>query len=217
MVNPETFKSKGYAFIEFSNYKEFQAALNTPEPIIFGKQKLVFNSAKNKYDFDLNSNSEKTNNVEILNNDKLYNISNNIHKTIHANKFSNNYIRYSTYNKENINIRIAGASEGSTNNSSNNSSYNSVFHGEKNKSKQKEKENNTLINNEIKDKSLDSQIKHALKNIAEFYGKNNPYFLNSKLCNYYCGPFLKNDFNIANNNILLNYSNCSLFNRNMEQ
>ena len=32
------------------NYKEFNSALNIKEPLIFGKQKLVLNSAKNKYD-----------------------------------------------------------------------------------------------------------------------------------------------------------------------
>ena len=33
------------------NYKEFNQALNIKEPLIFGKQKLVMNSAKNKYDY----------------------------------------------------------------------------------------------------------------------------------------------------------------------
>ena len=32
------------------SYKEFNSALNIKEPLIFGKQKLVLNSAKNKYD-----------------------------------------------------------------------------------------------------------------------------------------------------------------------
>ena len=32
------------------NYKEFNSALNIKEPLIFGKQRLVLNSAKNKYD-----------------------------------------------------------------------------------------------------------------------------------------------------------------------
>lgn len=34
------------------NYKEFNNALNTKEPLIFGKQKLVLNSAKNKYNYE---------------------------------------------------------------------------------------------------------------------------------------------------------------------
>lgn len=43
-------KSKGYGFIEFANYKEFQKALNKKEPVYLGKQRLVFNSAKNRFD-----------------------------------------------------------------------------------------------------------------------------------------------------------------------
>ena len=37
MINQQTGRSKGYAFIEFTNYKEFQNALNPKKPIIFGK------------------------------------------------------------------------------------------------------------------------------------------------------------------------------------
>ena len=46
--NQQTGCSKGYAFFEFSNYKEFYEALNIKEPLIFGKKKLVLNSAKNR-------------------------------------------------------------------------------------------------------------------------------------------------------------------------
>ena len=59
ITNQQTGRSKGYAFIEFTNYKEFQTALSPKEPIIFGKQKLVFNSAKNKYDSDEDSKDAK--------------------------------------------------------------------------------------------------------------------------------------------------------------
>ena len=34
------------------NYKEFNDALNIKEPLIFGKQRLVLNSAKNKYNYE---------------------------------------------------------------------------------------------------------------------------------------------------------------------
>ena len=64
ITNHQTGRSKGYGFIEFTNYKEFQTALSQKDPIIFGKQKLVFNSAKNKYDIDEEndlSNKIKTN------------------------------------------------------------------------------------------------------------------------------------------------------------
>ena len=52
IVNQQTGRSKGYAFFEFSNYKEFCEALNIKEPLIFGKQKLVLNSAKNRFDYE---------------------------------------------------------------------------------------------------------------------------------------------------------------------
>ena len=52
IVNQQTGRSKGYAFFEFSNYKEFYEALNIKEPLIFGKQKLVLNSAKNRFDYE---------------------------------------------------------------------------------------------------------------------------------------------------------------------
>ena len=52
IVNQQTGRSKGYAFFEFSNYKEFYEALNIKEPLIFGNQKLVLNSAKNRFDYE---------------------------------------------------------------------------------------------------------------------------------------------------------------------
>ena len=56
IVDQETKRSKGYGFIEFSDEGEFNAALNAglnnKSPIVFGKQKLVFNKAKNRYDDD---------------------------------------------------------------------------------------------------------------------------------------------------------------------
>ena len=189
MINPETNKSKGYAFIEFTNYKEFQSALNNPEPIIFGKQKLVFNSAKNRYDSKID-------------NEEMSNINNNIQ--IYDKTNNNDFFIYnpiSIRNKENLKIHISGNSNGSSNNSSTNSSLNSVLHADKNKIKQKEiekekeKENIQIFNN-MKDNPINIQVKYALENMANSYGNNNnPYFMMSKLCNFYCGPFLdKNNF-----------------------
>ena len=43
------------------NYKEFNDALNIKEPLIFGKQRLVLNSAKNKYNYE---EDEKINEIE---------------------------------------------------------------------------------------------------------------------------------------------------------
>ena len=185
MINPDTNKSKGYAFIEFTNYKEFHSALNNPEPIIFGKQKLVFNSAKNRYDSKLEA--EEISNLN--NNIQTYDKNNNKDLFI--------YNPISIRNKENLKIQISGNSNGSSNNSSTNSSLNSVLHGEKNKNKikqkeidkEKEKENIQTFNN-IKENPINIQVKYALENMANSYGKNNPYFITSKLCNFYCGPFL---------------------------
>ena len=190
MINPETNKSKGYAFIEFTNYKEFQSALNNPEPIIFGKQKLVFNSAKNRYDSKLD-------------NKEMSNINNNIQ--IYDKNNKKDFLIYnpiSIRNKENLKIQISGNSNGSSNNSSTNSSLNSAFQGDKNKNKIKQKEieqdkekENVQIFNNIKDNPINLQVKYALENMANFYGKNNPYFNMSKLYNFYCGPFLdRNNF-----------------------
>lgn len=185
MINPETNKSKGYAFIEFTNYKEFQTVLNYPEPIILGKQKLVFNSAKNRYDSNQNNISEKKDNPNINNN----NIQ--INNAVNNNDFNhNNYLL--THNKDSINIRISGISDSSTNNSSTNSSYNSTSLGIK------QKENFSKLDSKMENSPLNIQIKYALKNMANFYGNNNPFFCNSKICNYYCSPFL--DKEIFNSN-----------------
>ena len=43
IFDQETGKSKGFGFVEFTNYREFN------KPVYLGKQKLVFNSGKNKY------------------------------------------------------------------------------------------------------------------------------------------------------------------------
>jgi len=191
MMNPETNKSKGYAFVEFTNYKEFNSALNNPEPIIFGKQKLIFNSAKNRYDTKLD-------------NEEMYNINNNIQ--IYDKNNNNDFFIYnpiSIRNKENLKIHISGNSNGSSNNSSTNSSLNSALHADKNKIKQKEidkekeKENIQIFKN-MKDNPINIQVKYALENMANSYGKNNPYFMMSKLCNFYCGPFL-DKHNFGNN------------------
>ena len=185
MINPETNKSKGYAFIEFTNYKEFQTVLNYPEPIILGKQKLVFNSAKNRYDSNQNNISEKKDNPNINNNNVQ------INNAVNNNDFNhNNYLL--THNKDSINIRISGISDSSTNNSSTNSSYNSTSLGIK------QKENFSKLDSKMENSPLNIQIKYALKNMANFYGNNNPFFCNSKICNYYCSPFL--DKEIFNSN-----------------
>ena len=198
MINQETNRSKGYAFIEFTNYKEFQKALNNPESVILGKQKLVFNSAKNRYDY----NSHNSNNIINFNDEnmQIYNNFNNINY--------NNYIN-SPIN-DNENIRISDDSD-NTNSSSINSSNNSAFKIEKNKSNNKD-----LNNEDIKDNSIQAQIRYALKNMVNFYGKTNPNFCKSKLCNYYCGPFMNKDFFESNRDVFYNCS-CSSIKKDIDE
>ena len=194
MVNQETNKSKGYAFIEFANYKEFQKALNYPNPIILGKQKLVFNSAKNRYDLNQYISKESIENPNIIKNIQ-------INKEINKNDFNNNNYLL-THNKDNINTKISGISDSSTNNSSTNSSYNSIYLG----IKQKEKQYFSILDSKMEDSPINVQIKCALKNMANFYGKNNPIFCNSKLCNYYCSPFFEKDNFYSNKDSIYNGS-----------
>ena len=196
MINQETNRSKGYAFIEFTNYKEFQKALNNPEPVILGKQKLVFNSAKNRYDFNSNSNIQQNlmcnEDIKIKNN--LQGYDNNVNY--------NNYIMSRNINdKEKLNI---GISNGSTNASSFNSSYNSAFQGEK--CKMNKKESNQLTIDDINDSPLEEQIKYSLKNMTNLYAKTNPNFMKSKICNYFCFPFMNKDIFENNKD---NFYNCS--------
>ena len=205
MINQETNRSKGYAFIEFTNYKEFQKALNNPEPVIFGKQKLVFNSAKNRYDFNANSNIQQNlicnEDIKIKNNLQGYDNNNN-------NNYNNYIMSRNINDKEKLNI---GISNGSTNASSFNSSYNSAFQGEK--CKIIKKESNQLTIDDIIDSPLDVQIKYSLKNMTNFYAKTNPNFMKSKICNYFCFPFMSKDIFEYNKD---NFYNCSNLNINKD-
>ena len=187
MINPETNESKGYAFIEFSNYKEFQTALNNTEPIIFGKQKLVFNLAKNKHD------SNQYNQNIILENKENLKVFNSINNSNSISHFNTNKL---IIEKEVINIKNSGTSDENNKNSSINSFSNSSL--QKNKIKENQ-DNNSLNIEEINNYPINEQIKYALKNMVNLYGKTNPYFLKSKICNYYCGPFLDRDFLLSNN------------------
>jgi hypothetical protein len=172
MKNNETNKSKGYGFIEFKDYIEFKHALDNTEPLILRKKKLIFNSARNKYD---NYNNPFY----------AYNIKNN-----NDNKnFYNKYNDYNFYkvNKENINNNI----------------INPIYKERKNKFELV----NKVVNPEIKEKenikncSLNEQIKYSLKNLSKNYSKNDN-FLKSKICVYYCTPFLdKNIYGINKNSL----------------
>ena len=191
MKDNETKKSKGYGFIVFNDYKEYQDMLNNKEPVIFGKQKLIFNPAKNKYDknspayitpeynkFGSNYNPGKENNI----------INNNYNHILYQNYFFINKENYNFQNYQNSSIYYI------------------------NKKPLVEKENKFELYNNIKsdkneknnleNQSLNEQIKNSLKKIVKNYSINGN-FIKSKMCTYYCSPFIEK--NILKNKI--NYMN----------
>lgn len=180
MINPETNKSKGYAFIELTNYNEFQSALNNSEPIILGKQKLIFCLAKNRYDYSQYMTNIILNNKENFinyNNIKIYELNNN-------------------HRNEKNNIKISRKSEGNIDNTSNYFTNNSLFfEGTKEINQNENKDNNILKIEKINNYPIQEQIKYSLKKLASLYENKNHLFLQSKPCMYYCGPFLNIDSN----------------------
>ena len=187
MKDNETNKLKGYGFIVFNDYKEYKDVLNNKEPIILGKQKLIFNSAKNKYDntFPSYINNEYNKFGCYLNSEKENNII--------SNNNPNFYPDYFVINKENFNFQNYQKSR--------------IYYGNKqpfikrenkfelyNNIKTEKKEKNNTEND-----SLNEQIKNSLQNIAKNYF-NNDNFIKSKICTYYCSPFIeKNILNIKKN------------------
>ena len=179
-----TNKSKGYGFIIFNDYKEYKYILNNQEPVILGNQKLIFNIAKNKYDnnsppyippeyskFGFNYNLGKENNI--INNSNIL------------------YQNYFFINKENYNFQ--------------NFQKSSIYYTNKKplveKNNKFELYNNIKVDknekNNVENQSLNELIKNSLKNIAKNYSINDN-FIKSKMCTYYCSPFI--DKNILNNN-----------------
>ena len=150
------------------NYKEFNQALNIKEPLIFGKQKLVMNSAKNKYDY--------------IQDEEYYNIQNNNEdmKSLDSFNSSNQTMHLSSAETGVSSIRN---SKDSINSFGNNQSYQSFFI-EKNKSEKFFEEN--YINDKT---DLESQIKNSLKKLSEQYYLNDN---KGNLFNYYCSPFMYN-------------------------
>ena len=174
IVNQVTGRSKGYGFIEFTNYKEFQTAVNYKEPIIFGNQKLVFNSAKNRYE---------DNELELTNKSKIEKFNN----------FSD--IKYVNNNEENIN------SDSSDNTNTKNSSTRKDSHDSKDFRRVKNANEGFLGENKYpkleniyeneKNDILTEQIKTALKKLSNEFSVNDNSFLNkSAVLNYYCGNFV---------------------------
>ena len=180
IVDQETGRSKGYAFFEFSNYKEFNQAMNIKEPLIFGKQKLVLNSAKNKYD---NIEEETINDFwSRLNIEERPSLD-----SLNLSPISST---------ETNNSSISNSKE--SNNSLGNSQLILV-------DKIKNGNNGDNIDKNFNDE-LQSEIKYALKKLSEkyYYKCNN----NQTLLNYYCSLFIhslnKGDENYIPNKLVEN-------------
>ena len=186
IIDQQTGRSKGYAFFEFSNYKEFRDALNLKEPLIFGKQKLVLNSAKNKY-YD--------NDQDVK---------------IQLGNSSSNLIKEQSLDSLNLFSQNTGVSPIRNSKESLNSfGNNHSFLGDKVKPNIK----NFYIKEDSND--LELQIKDSLKKISEQYSMDQ-YENNNSRFNYYCTPFLyrnynKNNLNFVNNNNETNTINNNLY------
>lgn len=183
ITNPQTGRSKGFAFIEFINYKEFHDALNPKEPIIFGKQKLVFNSAKNKYDFD----------EEIK--DNLFLIKKNSGK-ININEETNSINGSDSFDNSLSTAIISRDSNGS--NKSNNmkncfKDNDEGFLEGGNKPDEKQ-----IYKNNKGDNLLTLQIKYALNRMREQYKANKSSFYKTQYFNNYCEYYLGNGSNTNN-------------------
>jgi len=180
--------SKGYGFIEFTSYKEFQNALSQKDPIIFGKQKLVFNSAKNKYDND-----------EDLVETTPFMKSNTTKMNTNAGNIS--YNSSDSFDTVTSTERISGVSNGSNNseniiNHTKNrfKDYNGGFLGEKNKPNKKQ-----IYKNDDHDDLLTLQIKYALSKMSAQYSVNNLNINKSLSSNFACDYYLSNINNMTNN------------------
>ena len=174
IVNQQTGRSKGYAFFEFSSYKEFYEALNIKEPLIFGKQKLVLNSAKNRYDYDED--------------DKINELGNTSSQLVEDRK-SLDSLNSASQNQLLSSTETGISSIRNSGDSLNSCGNNISFLGDK----VKREINITNINDDGND--LQFQIKDSLKKLSEQYYNNQNE--NSSLFNYYCTPFLytNNNYN----------------------
>ena len=185
ITNPQTKKSKGYAFIEFTNYKEFNDALNTKEPLIFGNQKLVLNSAKNKFNIE-----EENKNFQIEEN--LY---------FKDTKILDSPTLFTPHNS--LSSSETGISSIRTSKKSN---FSCNDNGEKNTYISDNNINKTDINKESND-VMDLEIKDSLKKFSTYYNINQNNN-NSLLFNYYYSSFLDNSYyNNKNLSISNKYNN----------
>ena len=170
-MNQETGRSKGYAFFEFTNYKEFSNALNL-KGIIFGKQQLVLNSAKNKFAFN---EEEKINKLISLQNidDK---------KSLNSSLLSNQTQPLSTDE-----TRVSSTRNSKEFLNTNNQSLN-------NQTNTNDRINPDLNGNTFNDE-LQLEIKNSLKQLSEQYYQ---YDNKPSLFNYYCSTFVYNPQNRSN-------------------
>ena len=173
ITNQQTGRSKGYAFIEFANYKEFHEALSIKEPLIFGNQKLVLNSAKNRFDYD---DEEKANELGNMN--------------CKEERTSLDSLNSANQNQGLSSTESGTSSMRNSKESSNSNGNNNPFLENKSKA-----EKNSLDSN---DDSNDLQLllKDSLKKMSEQYYMSQSN--NSSLYNYYCTPFLYNNYNMNN-------------------
>lgn len=198
ITNPQTKKSKGYAFIEFTNYKEFNDALNTKEPLIFGNQKLVLNSAKNKFNIE-----EENKNFQIEEN--LY---------FKDTKILDSPTLFTPHNS--LSSSETGISSIRTSKKSN---FSCNDNGEKNTYISDNNINKTDINKESNN-VMDLKIKDSLKKFSTYYNINQNNN-NSLLFNYYYSSFLDNSYynnknlSISNKYNNFNENNNNNYNRNI--
>ena len=137
--------------------------MNLKGQLTFGKQQLVLNSAKNKFEH-----IEEENINEINNNEEI--------KSLNSSSISNQTIPLSSAE--------TGFSSKRNSNEFNNAYINnySLF-GDKLKNDISNNINNTQENSE----DLQTQIKNSLKKLSEQYSQ---YDKKGSLFNYYCSPFL---------------------------
>lgn len=204
ITNQQTGRSKGYGFIEFTNYKEFQTAISQKDPIIFGKQKLVFNSAKNKYDDDEEKNSinNSIHNQNIINNQLNNNLNEVKLKSNSTDSFNENESCDTTIsnaiisrdsnwsnNSNNPNIIFSRVDSSNSNNKSTKNKNSNCFL-EENKTPDLRK----IFKEEDSQDLLTLQIKYALKKMEKEYYFNNVNGNNNNEHNHYnyCEYFFNN-------------------------
>jgi len=147
--------------------------LNIKEPLIFGKQKLVLNSAKNRFDYD---DEEKTNELGNMN--------------CKEERTSLDSLNSGSQNQGLSSTESGISSMRNSKESSNSNGNNNPF------LESKAKVENNSLNSNSDSNDLQLLIKDSLKKMSEQYYMTQSN--NSSLYNYYCTPFLYNNYNMNN-------------------